>query len=179
MSRDKDEHYMRAAIEEAKRSEGRQLPNPMVGALIVEDERVVARGFHAKCGEAHAEINALNDLGRKPKKGATMYVTLEPCSTIGRTGACTKALTDSGISAVVVGAIDPNPQHKGRGIQILKKAGVQVRTGVLEEECAALNPEFNQLQRAKVRSGVVPHKNCGTKTDEAMRTKEDHEQEQQ
>jgi diaminohydroxyphosphoribosylaminopyrimidine deaminase/5-amino-6-(5-phosphoribosylamino)uracil reductase len=139
-----EEYYMAMALEEARKGAGATHPNPMVGAVIVERGVVVARGYHARCGGPHAEKAALARLGRLPGPGAKMYVTLEPCSTPGRTGACTDLILASGIREIRVGAIDPNPSHRGRGIDILRKAGIKVQTGVLAEECEALNYEFNQ-----------------------------------
>ncbi|MBQ8445213.1 MAG: bifunctional diaminohydroxyphosphoribosylaminopyrimidine deaminase/5-amino-6-(5-phosphoribosylamino)uracil reductase RibD, partial [Opitutales bacterium] len=135
--------FMRRAIELARRGNGNTHPNPMVGALIVEDGKIVAEGFHACAGTPHAERNALAELGRAPAPGATMFVTLEPCSTCGRTGACTDAIIAAGISRVVVGATDPNPAHSGNGFAVLRAAGIEVVSGVLEEECSRLNPIFN------------------------------------
>lgn len=141
-----DVAFMRRAIELARLANGNTHPNPLVGALIVEEGKIVAEGFHARAGTPHAERNALTELGRKPQKnGATLYVTLEPCSTQGRTGACTDAIIDSGISRVVVGATDPNPAHAGNGFRILREAGIDVSAGVLEEECTRLNPIFNHF----------------------------------
>jgi len=139
---------MRLAIEEAIKGEGKTFPNPIVGCVIVEGEGIVAKGFHEKAGAAHAEVNALSHLGRIPKEGARLYVTLEPCSSVGKTGPCTKAIITSGIKEVIVGTIDPNPQHQGRGIEILKQAGVHVRFGVLDEECRKLNTDFNERMKA-------------------------------
>ena len=138
-----DEGFMRRALEAARRGWGTTHPNPMVGAVIVEDGEIVAEGFHAKDGGPHAEREALAALGRLPRPGAALYVTLEPCSTAGRTGACTDAIAASGIRRVVVGASDPNPAHQGRGFEVLRKAGAEVVTGVLERECADLNLIFN------------------------------------
>jgi len=138
------EELMRAAIEEAKKGKDTASPNPIVGAVIVEDGKVVAAGYHVRPGESHAEINVLKNLGREPSSDAELYVTLEPCSTIGRTGKCTDAIVASGIKKVIIGCIDPNPEHCGQGVKILEEAGIEVVTGVLEEECRALNPEFNQ-----------------------------------
>ena len=140
----KDEFFMRRAIELARRAWGRTHPNPLVGAVIVEDGQVVAEGFHAQDGGPHAERVALAALGRAPRTGATIYVTLEPCSTHGRTGACCDAIRESGIRRVVVGATDPNPAHEGGGFAMLRAAGVEVVTGVLAKECADLNLIFNQ-----------------------------------
>jgi len=119
----------------------------MVGAVIVEDGTVVARGFHRRAGQPHAEIEALKALGRKPKPGATMYVTLEPCSTEGRTGACTDAIKEAGISQVVVGTLDPDKRHQGQGVPILEEAGLEVHTGVLGDACRELNLIFNHVQK--------------------------------
>ena len=138
---------MRLALSEAQKGRDTVDPNPMVGAVIVEDGVVVAAGYHVRAGELHAERIALNNLGRQPKPGATIYITLEPCSTQGRTGACTDYLINSGIKRVVVGAIDPNPDHRGRGIEILRQSGISVLTGVLEKECTQLNFKFNERMR--------------------------------
>lgn len=137
---------MRRAIALARRGNGATHPNPMVGALIVEDGKIVAEGFHARAGTLHAERAALAALGRKPKAGATLVVTLEPCSTHGHTGACTDAIIAAGgISRVVVGATDPNPAHAGNGFSVLRAAGIDVVSGVLADECARLNPIFNHF----------------------------------
>ena len=143
-----DAQFMRLAIEEARKGGRKTFPNPIVGCVIVEGDTVVAKGFHEKAGAAHAEVNALSHLGRVPKEGARLYVTLEPCSTVGKTGPCTNAIITSGIKEVIVGTIDPNPQHQGRGIEILEQAGVNVRVGVLEEECRKLNRDFNERMKA-------------------------------
>jgi diaminohydroxyphosphoribosylaminopyrimidine deaminase/5-amino-6-(5-phosphoribosylamino)uracil reductase len=137
------EGFMRRALELARQGWGLTHPNPMVGAVIVEDGRVVAEGFHAQDGGPHAERVALGALGRAPRPEATLYVTLEPCSTAGRTGACTEAIREAGLRRVVVGATDPNPVHAGRGFGVLQAAGVEVICGVLERECADLNLLFN------------------------------------
>ncbi|MBI2518348.1 MAG: bifunctional diaminohydroxyphosphoribosylaminopyrimidine deaminase/5-amino-6-(5-phosphoribosylamino)uracil reductase RibD [Opitutae bacterium] len=134
---------MRRALEVAKRGWGDTHPNPLVGAVLVEDGEIVAEGHHAKAGEPHAEINALRALGRKPRKGATLYVTLEPCCTHGRTPPCTDAIVDEGIEQVVIGATDPNPAHAGKGFEVLRAGGVEVVSGVLADECADLNLIFN------------------------------------
>jgi len=137
------ESFMRRAIAVAKRGWGDTHPNPLVGALIVEEGERVAEGHHAKAGEAHAEIVALRALGRKPKHGATLYVTLEPCCTHGRTPPCTEAIIAAGFTCVVVGATDPNPAHAGHGFAALRTAGIEVVTGVLTGECTDLNLIFN------------------------------------
>lgn len=138
-----DEFFMRQAIALARQAWGRTHPNPLVGAVIVEDGKIVSEGFHAKDGGPHAERVALTRLGRAPRPGATLYVTLEPCSTHGRTGACCEAIRDAGLLRVVAGATDPNPEHAGRGFTMLREAGIDVTAGVLADECADLNLIFN------------------------------------
>ena len=143
MSAENHAGWMRRALETARRGWGMTHPNPMVGALIVEQGRVVAEGFHARAGEPHAEIMALRNLGRAPAPGATLYVTLEPCSTTGRTPPCSEAIIRAGIKHVVVGATDPNPAHQGRGFRQLRAAGIEVVEGILAADCADLNLIFN------------------------------------
>lgn len=138
-----DERFMRRALELAQGAWGQTHPNPMVGAVIVEQGEIVAEGWHHCAGEAHAEVEALRALGRKPAADASIFVTLEPCSTCGRTGACTDAIIESGLTRVVVGAEDPNPAHAGRGLGILRDAGMDVTSGVLAQECRDLNLIFN------------------------------------
>jgi len=134
---------MRRCLELARRAWGDTHPNPMVGAAIVEDGVIVAEGWHARAGEAHAEVAAIRALGRAPKPEARLFVTLEPCCTHGRTGPCTEAIIAAGIRYVVVGTTDPNPEHAGRGLDALKAAGVTVETRVLMDECDDLNLIFN------------------------------------
>ena len=143
MSAAEHETFMRQALAVARRGWGATQPNPMVGALIVEDGRVMAEGSHAQDGGPHAERLALLALGHKPRAGATLYVTMEPCSTHGRTGACTEAIIAAGFTRVVVGANDPNPAHAGRGLEVLRAAGIEVIAGVLARECTDLNLIFN------------------------------------
>lgn len=143
MSGSEHELFMRQAITLAQRAWGDTHPNPLVGAVLVEDGQVVAEGWHARAGEAHAEVAALRALGRRPRAGATLYVTLEPCCTHGRTPPCVDAIVDAGITRVVAGTADPNPAHAGRGFELLRAGGVTVETGVLEAECADLNLVFN------------------------------------
>ncbi|MGE9295025.1 MAG: bifunctional diaminohydroxyphosphoribosylaminopyrimidine deaminase/5-amino-6-(5-phosphoribosylamino)uracil reductase RibD [Puniceicoccales bacterium] len=140
---DYDLPMMRLALDLAKRGWGRTHPNPMVGAVIMEQGRAVAEGWHERAGGPHAEVAAFQNLGHRPRYDATLYVTLEPCSTVGRTGACTDLIIERGIKRVVIGAVDPNPAHAGRGIEILREAGVEVIENVLAEECAGLNLIFN------------------------------------
>ncbi len=144
MSRAEDEKFMRLALREARRGCGQTSPNPAVGAVIVRGGRVIARGWHRRAGEPHAEIEALRAL-KKPElaRGATIYVTLEPCCTHGRTPPCTEAICEAGIARVVFGATDPNPAHAGRAVEIFKKARLRVEHGVLAMECGGLNVAFN------------------------------------
>jgi diaminohydroxyphosphoribosylaminopyrimidine deaminase / 5-amino-6-(5-phosphoribosylamino)uracil reductase len=139
-----DERFMRVALDEAKRGFGRTSPNPAVGAVLVCRGRILARGHHARAGGPHAEIECLRKLGGPVPSDATLYVTLEPCSTIGKTPACTRSIIDAGVRAVVIGAVDVNPRHGGRGISELRKAGVAVRTGVLAGDSERLNEGFNK-----------------------------------
>jgi len=143
MSAPDHETHMRRALELARRGWGTTHPNPMVGCVLVEEGRVTAEGFHERDGGPHAERAAIASLMRNPQADATLYVTLEPCSSAGRTGACTDAIIAAGIRRVVVGATDPNPAHSGKGFEVLRRAGVEVLTGVLEAECADLNLIFN------------------------------------
>ncbi len=139
------ERLMHAALLEARRGLGRTSPNPAVGAVIVRGSRIVGRGFHERAGEPHAEIQALKAMASPAMaRGATLVVTLEPCSTSGRTPPCVQAILHAGLAKVVIGAIDPNPAHAGRAVTLLRAAGVEVTTGVLESECTALNTAFNR-----------------------------------
>lgn len=138
-----DEAFMNHALNLALRAWGETHPNPMVGAIIVEQGRVVAEGWHERAGGPHAEVSAFKALGHRPRRDATLYVTMEPCSTPGKTGACTDVIIERGIRRVVVGATDPNPMHAGRGFSVLREAGVEVVTGVLGELCEDINLIFN------------------------------------
>ena len=138
--------WMRLALREARRGLGRTSPNPAVGAVIVSaGGKLLAKGWHRAAGLPHAEIEAIRALARPGlARGATIYVTLEPCSTHGRTPPCVDAIIAAGFARVVVGAVDPNPKHAGRGLKRLRKAGIEVVSGVLGEEAAGLNRAFNQ-----------------------------------
>ncbi len=138
---DQDRHYMQLALELAEKARGRTSPNPMVGAVLVKDGEVVGKGFHVKAGSAHAEVVALTDAGERAK-GTTAYVTLEPCCHYGRTGPCTEALLKAGVKKVVVAMKDPNPLVAGQGLAILREAGLEVESGLLEEEAIRLNEVF-------------------------------------
>ena len=132
---------MAQALRLAGRARGRTSPNPMVGSVIVRGDEVVGRGYHRRAGEEHGEVAALRDAG-EAARGAELYVTLEPCHHLGRTGPCTKAIMAAGIRRVVVGMRDPNPLVDGRGIKALRRKGIRVTTGVLEAECRRLNEGF-------------------------------------
>jgi len=138
-----DEKHMAAALEQARKGLGKTHPNPAVGAVIVRGRQVLARGWHRAAGGPHAEVAALKALGSHSPRGATLYVTLEPCSTLGRTPPCTDAIIQTGIRRVVYGATDPNPRHAGRAPALLHAAGIAVTTGVLASECETLNTSWN------------------------------------
>ncbi len=139
-----DEKFMRAALAEARKVPGHTSPNPAVGAILVKNGRILARGWHRAAGKPHAEVEALRAMGSRAPRGATLYVTLEPCSTHGRTPPCTETIIRAGISRVVYGATDPNPRHVGKAKKILLAAGIAVTTGVLREDCSALNTAWNK-----------------------------------
>jgi diaminohydroxyphosphoribosylaminopyrimidine deaminase/5-amino-6-(5-phosphoribosylamino)uracil reductase len=137
-----DEKYMRMALRLAAKARGRTSPNPMVGAVVVKNGRVIGRGYHHRAGEPHAEAIALAKAGRAAS-GATLYVTLEPCShTKKRTPPCCPLVIRSGVKRVVVAMVDPNPRVSGKGIKTLRKAGIDVATGVMAGEAGRLNEAF-------------------------------------
>jgi diaminohydroxyphosphoribosylaminopyrimidine deaminase / 5-amino-6-(5-phosphoribosylamino)uracil reductase len=140
-----DFQFMREALRLARKGFGSTSPNPMVGAVLVKGGKIIGHGWHRRAGLPHAEIVALCDTqkhGNNPK-GATLYVTLEPCCTQGRTPPCTDAIIATGIKKVVIGATDPNSKHAGKGFKILRSAGIEVVHGILADECARLNEAFN------------------------------------
>lgn len=153
-----DEFFMRIALAEAEKARGRTNPNPMVGAVIVKNGMIIAKGFHACAGCAHAEMDALRKLSKKQARGATLYSTLEPCDHYGRTPPCTKAIIESRIKRVVYAAKDPNP--KTNGDAVLKKAGVTVAWGVLEKEARMQNEVF--LVNMKKKRPFVAYKYAQT-----------------
>nr|WP_041556094.1 bifunctional diaminohydroxyphosphoribosylaminopyrimidine deaminase/5-amino-6-(5-phosphoribosylamino)uracil reductase RibD [Carnobacterium sp. 17-4] len=136
-----DELYMRMALDLARKGKGWTTPNPLVGAVIVKGGRVIGQGYHQKYGQPHAEVNAIVS-AKKDVTGATLYVTLEPCSHFGKTPPCSDLLIDKNIKRVVVGTLDPNPLVAGKGIERLRSNGIEVVTGVLEEESQKLNEIF-------------------------------------
>jgi diaminohydroxyphosphoribosylaminopyrimidine deaminase / 5-amino-6-(5-phosphoribosylamino)uracil reductase len=139
-----DEFFMGRALIEARKSIGQTSPNPAVGAVLVANKKIIARGHHRGAGLPHGEIECLQNLSGKIPRNASLYVTLEPCSTAGRTPPCTDAIIRAGVKRVVIGAIDINPIHAGRAIDYLRTAGVDVTSGVLSDECTRLNEAFNK-----------------------------------
>jgi len=131
-------YYMKQALELAQKAQGQTSPNPLVGAIIVKDGKIIGKGYHKKAGAMHAERMALDEAGNLAR-GATLYVTLEPCCTVGRTGPCTEAIYKAGIRQVHVGMIDPNQDVNGKGIRELRRLAVDVVEGVSERECKELN----------------------------------------
>ncbi|MDI3516373.1 MAG: diaminohydroxyphosphoribosylaminopyrimidine deaminase [Thermotogota bacterium] len=152
-----DEYFMKMALRLARNGEGKVNPNPLVGAVIVKDGEVIGRGWHEFYGGRHAERVAIADAISKgyDLHGATLYVTLEPCNHRGKTPPCTEAIVESGISKVVVGMVDPNPIVSGKGISFLKKAGLDVEVGVLEDEVRKLNEVFVKYVTSKLPFTVL------------------------
>ena len=144
-----DEFYMRRALKLAKKGEGSVSPNPMVGAVIVKGDRIIGEGYHRKFGENHAEINAINNASGDIE-GAIFYVTLEPCSHHGKTPPCVDRIVEVKPSRVVIGTADPNPLISGRGIEILKRHGIETKVGILEEECGKLNEVFFKFIQTRI-----------------------------
>ena len=141
-----DVAFMQLALDLAKQGEFTTTPNPSVGCVLVKDGKVVGKGFHAKAGEPHAEVMALREAGENAR-GATAYVTLEPCSHFGRTPPCAKGLVEAGVSKVIAAMCDPNPQVAGKGLQILSDAGIESAVGLLEENAEQLNKGFLKRMR--------------------------------
>ncbi len=141
---ERDRYFMRYALHIAQCGRGGVNPNPLVGAVIVRDGKIIARGYHERCGEGHAEVNAFRDAAERgvDVKGADMYVTLEPCSHYGKTPPCADRIVKEKIGRVIVAMKDPNPQVAGRGLKRIRQAGISVKTGVLEEEARKLNEVF-------------------------------------
>lgn len=140
--------YMLRAIELAKQGTGWTSPNPLVGAVIVKDGRIIGEGYHEKYGELHAERNAIKHL-KESAKGATIYVTLEPCCHYGKQPPCTEAIVEAGIKKVVIGSKDPNPLVAEKGVQFLRTHGIEVEEDFMREECNALNPVFFHFIQTK------------------------------
>ncbi len=147
-----DNYFMREAIRLARKGIGKTSPNPVVGAVIVKNGKVIGRGYHKKCGDWHAEINAIKDANGKNDsvKGATAYITLEPCCHYGKTPPCVDTLIKEKIGRVVVGTLDPNPSVNSKGIKTLKSKGIKVDIGILEDECRELNEHYFKF----IKSGI-------------------------
>ncbi len=143
-----DQDWMRRALNLAVRGEGWTSPNPMVGAVIVRNGKIIGEGWHEKCGALHAERHALSHCSEDPA-GATMYVTLEPCCHVGRQPPCTQAIIEAGIRRVVIGSADPNPFVAGQGVQILRQAGIEITENVLGKECDKINQIFFHYIQSK------------------------------
>ena len=133
-----DEDYIKQALKLARKGLGKTSPNPMVGAVIVKNDRIIGQGYHQRYGGNHAEVNAFQNASESPD-GATLYVTLEPCSHYGKTPPCVDAIIQNHIGRVIIGTLDPNPQVNGRGVSILNQHGIETKVGVLEAECRDLN----------------------------------------
>ena len=144
-----NEKYMRMAIELSKKGAGAVNPNPMVGAVVVKNEEVIGEGYHKFFGGPHAEVYALEDAG-KEAEGAAIYVTLEPCSHYGKTPPCAKKIIDMGIKKCFIGSSDPNPKVAGKGVAMLKEAGIEVVENVLKEECDEINQVFFKYIKTKI-----------------------------
>lgn len=138
---DRDEYYMKMALRLARKGQGNTSPNPIVGALLVKDGRILAKGYHKKAGLPHAEIEVLNRAGNRAKD-ATLYVNLEPCDHFGKTPPCTDRIIKEGVKRVVIGMRDPNPINYGKGVERLRRNGVEVKCGVLKRESSILNSIF-------------------------------------
>src|SRR5438046_7583275 len=138
------EKFMRVALVEAEKGWGTTSPNPAVGAVLVLRNRIIASGNHRRAGGDHAEIDCLRKVADPIPAEAVLYVTLEPCSTRGRTAPCANSIIQRAVRRVVIGAVDPNPKHRGRAIGLLRPAGVNVSNGILEDECTRLNEAFNK-----------------------------------
>ena len=136
-----DDSYMKQALRIARRGQGKTSPNPMVGAVIVKDNRIIGQGYHRYFGGKHAEVNAIES-AREDIGGATLYVTLEPCCHYGKTPPCVDAVIRSGVGRVVIGTLDPNPKMRGKGVEILREHNIETRVGVLEGECRSLNEAY-------------------------------------
>ena len=163
-----DESYIQLTIEIAKKGEGSVSPNPLVGCVIIKDNRIIGAGYHQKFGEDHAEINAINS-SAESLEGSTLYVNLEPCSHFGKTPPCVDRIIKEKIKRVVIGTLDINPLVSGNGVKALKKAGIEVKVGVLEKECIELNKFFFKfitnklpyvtLKAAQTLDGMIADKN--------------------
>ncbi len=177
--------YMKEALELAKKAQGQVAPNPMVGCVIVYKGEVVAKGYHQKYGEAHAEVNAIKNLDKTiPAGECTVYVSLEPCSHHGKTPPCADLLISKGFKKVVIACLDPNPLVSGNGVRKLKEAGIEVISGILEKEARDLNKSFITfyekkhpyfiLKWAQTADGFISRLNPVSKEDNKISGKDAH-----
>ena len=143
------ESFMRKALSLALKAKGQTFPNPLVGALVVKDGKIVGKGYHKKAGLPHAEVEAINDAGYKAK-GAILYVTLEPCAHYGRTPPCVDKIVEAGIQKAVVAMVDPNPLNNGKGIKLLQEHGIKVEVGFCEDEARKINQPFIKYITKKI-----------------------------
>jgi len=148
------ERWMRFALSLAKKGEGRVSPNPMVGAVVVKDGRLIAQGYHRYFGGAHAEVEAIR-IAKEEARGSTLYVTLEPCSHYGKTPPCTQAIIRAGIRRVIIATLDPNPINSGQGVQELQSAGIETELGVCEEEAKKVNEAFFKFMKKRIPFVIV------------------------
>jgi diaminohydroxyphosphoribosylaminopyrimidine deaminase/5-amino-6-(5-phosphoribosylamino)uracil reductase len=180
---EEQEKYMHRCLQLARLGSSLAAPNPMVGSVIVYDGKIIGEGYHHKCGEAHAEVNAINSVkDQELLKKATLYCNLEPCSHVGRTPACSRLIIDKKIPKVVIGCIDSFAKVSGKGVEMMQKAGVDVTVGVLEKESLELNKRFftfHQKKRpyiilkwAKTRDGFIDHERTDLTPDAAWITNE-------
>jgi diaminohydroxyphosphoribosylaminopyrimidine deaminase/5-amino-6-(5-phosphoribosylamino)uracil reductase len=144
-----DEHYMRIALNLAKKGAPWACPNPLVGAVIVRNDRIIGKGYHRCCGENHAEINAIEN-ATETVRGSTIYINLEPCSHHGKTPPCVDRLVREKPARIVIGTVDPNPLVSGRGIAALKRHGIETRVGVLADQCLEVNEVFFKFIRTRI-----------------------------
>ena len=144
-----DEKYMRMALNLAEKGEGKTSPNPLVGAVVVKNRKIVGQGYHRAFGLPHAEVNALRDAGTKTR-GATLYINLEPCCYFGKTPPCTDAIAKAGIKRVVCAIFDPNPRVRGKGAKKLKEKGIKVDMGILKKEALRLNEIYLKFIKTKL-----------------------------
>jgi len=144
-----DQRHMRMVLDLAAKGAGKTSPNPMVGALLVKNEKIVGRGYHKRFGLPHAEINALKDAGTQAK-GATLYINLEPCCYFGKTPPCTDALIQAGVKRVVCSLADPNPKVRGRGFKKLRENGIKVDVGTLKDQASKLNEIYLKFIKTKI-----------------------------
>ncbi len=144
-----DESFIKLAIEIAKKGNGKVSPNPLVGCVIVKDDRIIGAGFHERFGESHAEINAIEN-SKEDVEGSTLYVNLEPCSHFGKTPPCVESIIEKKIKRVVIGTLDMNPLVSSKGIKKLVDEGIEIKVGVLEKECISLNKFFFKFISQKI-----------------------------